>query len=60
VVLRGAKYWSVITEGEQKEVRPIESRDGKSLTSVLDSIEEYDEPNDVAYAAILAGVSPEL
>jgi hypothetical protein len=60
VVLRGAKYWSVITDGERKEVRPIESRDGKSSTSVLDSIEEYDERNDAAHAAILAGVSPEL
>jgi hypothetical protein len=60
VVLRGAKYWSVITDGERKEVRPIETRDGKSSTSVLDSIEEYDERNDAAHAAVLAGVSPEL
>jgi hypothetical protein len=59
VVPRRGKHWSVITDGKQKKVRQIKFKDGKSAISVLESIEQCNEQNDAAHAAILARAPPE-
>ncbi|KAI0991728.1 hypothetical protein K3495_g16459, partial [Podosphaera aphanis] len=63
VVLRGAKYWSVVNDGPGKECRPSalkNKENDEKEEDLLRRIEEYDERNDIAHAALLSGVSEEL
>ena len=59
VILRGARYWTVVSDGEDKEVRPVK-QEGELDSVFKQRLENYDERNDSAHAALLAGVSEDL
>lgn len=63
VILMGCDYWSVITDLDEKVTRPSNLDTGcTEKLKIIRSIEqkEYDQKNNAALAAILAGVSTDL
>ena len=59
IALRGAKYWPVVSDGKDKDLRPVQRKDEK-YEDYLQRLENYDDRNNAAHAALLAGVSDEL
>lgn len=59
IVLRGAEYWQVVSDGKDKETRPVVDDKGQS-EKVLEQQKNYDRRNNATHAALLAGVSEEL
>ncbi|KHJ35040.1 hypothetical protein EV44_g1498 [Erysiphe necator] len=59
IALRGAKLWTVVSDGDDKEVRPIKRKDETNDEYKM-RLERYNDRNDVAHSAILSGVSDDL
>ncbi|KAI0993000.1 hypothetical protein K3495_g15184, partial [Podosphaera aphanis] len=59
IALRGAKLWSVVTDGDKKESPPVKGEKDDD-ESFLARLESYNDRNDAAHSALLVGVSEEL
>ncbi|KAI1000253.1 hypothetical protein K3495_g7950 [Podosphaera aphanis] len=59
VVLRGAEYWPVISDAQDKETRPVTGPNEKTADFLMRQ-KSYDTRNDAAHAALLAGLSEDL
>lgn len=59
IVLRGAKLWSVISDSDGKETRPIKGED-ETDDDYLIRLEKYNDKNDAAHSALLSGVTDDL
>ncbi|KAI0998763.1 hypothetical protein K3495_g9431 [Podosphaera aphanis] len=59
IALRGAKLWSVVNDGDNKESLPVklENETNEAFKQRLDN---YNDRNDVAHSALLGGVSEDL
>ncbi|KAI0996423.1 hypothetical protein K3495_g11758 [Podosphaera aphanis] len=60
VILRRAKYWSVVSDGNDKENRPSAPLKDETPENFEKRRALYDERNDAAHTALLSGVSEEL
>lgn len=59
IASRGAKCWKVVSEGSDKETRPIQGKD-ESYDDYIIRLEKYDDKNDAAHSALLNGVDTKL
>ena len=59
IILRGAKCWTVVSDGDDKEQRPVKETN-ESDDAFKSRLSMYDERNDAAHAALLSGVSEDL
>ena len=59
IIFRGAKCWTVVSDGDDKEKRPVKETN-ESDDAFKSRLSMYDERNDAAHAALLSGVSEDL
>lgn len=59
IALRGAKLWTVISDGDDKETRPVKRKE-ESREEYDIRLERYNDRNDAAHSALLNGVSDDL